>query len=598
MKEKGKKTFSFRLKTSPPKEIAEIKKAGYKNKIKKDPVTLMPKGLAKEENNKMSVEKYNQRGEKNTAYYSQEDSAIHELYLLREEVSSLKQQLAKNQKKTEELNGQKSQQICALTYKLANTIRQKECAEEEVKLLKDKIEGLVSQLEKSGAMNQLRKKDTEINVSDIEDGAKKNTRLCMSDHPISDEEFSDVESVKSDDTVLLCTSENSLLLQKKAENNKDQTSEDDQTAKVLTRPNVRNSALSFAGWDAAKNKDLNLGVTQIQEEIKNVRDNMSIMKGLNKQLFEDLKHFSEFQKGLLTSQSTSKLQHYRGYFGAKSCEELGFVSSSNTSSTVLENKDQELGGVLARVPDLLHGSTPALTERTINGKSSSKTDKYVQASTKDNENIKGKTKISYEDEIKKADERVRQLENEDESVRQQLKRLIVNMENLRADNTEMKQELRKLSFPLNASSEILLKRTMLTDDFPYEMKQRGREKQQDSLMASEQINEASVEKTTCANPNTAVSRLETFQGQKMISEKQINFQTPAVSEERTAHDSGNENETNEQQSKSHEDLPTRYKDFLHEEMNYGIQRYIVRSSETIASLRDLKPQEIVCCRDY
>lgn len=531
---------------------------------------------------------------------------------LREEVSSLKRQLQESKKKTEEIKSQKTQQICALTFKLANAIRQRESAEEEVKTLKNKVENLMSQLEESERINKLIKKDeTQKAVFDIVDGEVNKVKEKDSLNTIQDEDFSDLESIKSDDTVLLCTSANLLLLQKDVENAEAKPVES--ACKQLSQSN---STLSPPGYNSRHSKDVNLEVMQIQKEIKNVRDNMSFMKGLNQKLSEDLKQFNDFQNGRLTNQSKSEFPYQRK-LATRSCAEPESINSASTSRNPCEKGEEEMGGVLARVPDLLHGSTPSMKE------SSSKSDKYVQAVTSDNDVKKRRKEICYEDEIRKADERVRQLEDEDESVRRQLKKLIVNMESLKADSNEMKQELRKLSSPLNTGSELFFKTTMFTDKVLREMKRRDQVKHNTSradsvLMVHDVIAEAPATKTTCTNlatrspamesspcntkgpPEEAsaqlliVSRENTTQGQVKLKEqsKTAERQTPKGELETQTPPSSLESDGD------YLNVPARFRDSLHEEMNYGIQRYIVRSSETIAKLRDLTPQEITYYTGY
>ena len=658
--EKGKKSPPFKINRSPPKGVDGQKTEKEKEKEKRSPTTKV-KDLVQRELIEKTGEKDKQKGKgkKNPTSKVPKSSAQVEVEALREEVCSLKQQLQENEKETEELKSQKTQQICALTFKLANAMRQREKAEEQLKVLKEDMEELKEQL------RQVKRK---ADTTNLDAPSPDISRERNGKKDGLNEEVSDLDSVNSDDTAILCTSINLLQLEKEVESAEKRAAEVE--LKELPLSNVSglqsqpdtlnklaNPTLSCPGSEASEGKDVNREFTEIQKELRNVRDSMSLMQGLNQQLSEDLQQFSEFQKSLLTGRKKAKSPSRRRKLGTRHAgskhkvQGSGSSSSSTSSSPDPSEEEREQEGVLTRYPDLLHGSTLSLTERPMYDESPSKTDKEVQV-TRDNEVNKRAAGACYEDEIRRAEERAKQLEDEDEGLRQQLKRVITNMETLKADNKEMKQELKKLSSPVKADSELLIKTTLFTDKLLREMKERDLQVRQNlrrvdgftcKELAQCEKTEGVTQKNTSANLTDQVQVLPISPERLLKKERNVlnhsakslagspgrgtvgtcSPKPSVLSESITPHkfetakaNSAFETKRNSNIPESHvisdneEKSPTRklqssleiedeidsapdqFRRFLDDTMDLGIQRYVVRSSETIANLRDLKPEEL------
>ena len=474
---------------------------------------------------------------------------------LQAEVSSLKKQLQEETKRAQELKSLKTQQVCALTFKLASAIRQREMAEENASKIKAEMENLKAHgasihggvdairscqgSEEPGKLGKIHEEDGKFAGDKEEHG-----------------NGSDNEDSKSDDTVVLCsrkvgitTSQNDIqkMIEGKEEgvcnesedvsyNGYESSSAKDQRdlerRGVDVEEGVQENSNNSDG-DFNKHQPYQELVSQefsrIQEELGEVKENMSVVQALNQRLSEDLQNFADAQKSLEKEKSIGSLrrceENKRQHICDAAEDELsppisprpGMVDVEHHGTCVphdavmaftekVETFEDSQGKIKVEVAVENHAEKPSDQDSSGSGTvrsvsrgvcgstmadpASSRPQMAVVSQKEKRETFKeieGRTETegwqkqnhsecdnailqSSESESGKAKLTDTITMYQVQQLKEQLMKAMAEIKELRLDNYEMKRELRKIS--TSGGSELLMKTTKFTDQLLREMKQR------------------------------------------------------------------------------------------------------------------------------
>ena len=376
---------------------------------------------------------------------------MYEMQGLQAEVNALKGQLEEETKRSQELKSLKTQQVCALTFKLAGAIRQREVAEENAKKARAELEEFQSQVkgctgcsrvmtlsEKQEVIDKLRKISEESDSSVRVDDETKEEEEKQEEGPhaaVSEEsEGGRRNSRKSgvvitpDDLEKLIEGRQECLNESGYQSFWDDTNEDKTVCDVETQTagspegsqrTLIDQETQCDAADEGNPRQMNHDVLsrefrRIQQELGEVRGNMSMVQALNQRLSEDLQ--------ALTG----------GCF-------LDGAEFPQVERGVVKAEEVSLDSAVGTVP----------TEQF----------KREQSVRDDNDLVQ----IDTESPQRAAAEQMQLL-------KEQLQVAMMEISQLRCDNNEMKKDVRKISE--NAEKEVLERSTRFTAQLLKDMKHR------------------------------------------------------------------------------------------------------------------------------
>ncbi|KAK3737038.1 hypothetical protein QZH41_001043 [Actinostola sp. cb2023] len=457
---------------------------------------------------------------------------INERDYLLEEVKSLREQLGNESVRYKELKSLKSQQVCALTFKLAKAIRDKERAceekervyeeidsfqnknaelEEQNEILRDKLRG--TEIEYTRLSNEYEEERNGMRgVSGDEDdkaqspknvlprkmsffavtGILKNNNINenidqkndVEENPNIGGETEKVENHVNEDQDSLSPDMSAKNFEKIHNINENVYQEFD----VEESPNiggdpqkenhVNEDQYSLSPDMSAKNfvndEDIVAEFRKIQQELIDVKKNMSIVQALNERLSNDLQLLDVLKKARALSRSDSERSRKNACSDFSDCTDGG---TQEAKIFVFPGVSVEKPVVLTIDKEQEHsaeelGSTPSTS--TISNEN-------------DTEEVVGEIQHKEEETPDKSTEerKMTASDNSGMDMREQLQKAMKELEEIRTDNREMKQQMRKMSKSTIEHDDFLRRTTQFTGNMLREMKDREEQRSRKTSEASQ-----------------------------------------------------------------------------------------------------------------
>ncbi|XP_031570474.1 FK506-binding protein 15-like [Actinia tenebrosa] len=417
-----------------------------------------------------------------TALLSERDSLL-------EEVKKLKEQLQNENVRYAELKSLKTQQVCALTFKLAKAMRDKERAIEENDSLKQELldirstrqvreESVLENRSESVPLDVVEVKQNsipleepqlyrKINDSDKNIPCEKMSCFIITGEPIHKERCQKgvQEEVKQN------LVEKSVVGGEPREPPED-ASQGDENSDCSSSDTLSLSQCSFKSDEQNTKKKVMVEFRRIQKELLDVKKNMSMVQGLNERLSRDLQSLVDKKNShpLVRSQSLRMRKNGSSDFPHDNVdgkrENLFVFPVTETTK-----KDQ------AKTTQDASTETEVCGLEQIDGlqkKNESQDERIEQLNQESLEEIPGDglpVELESADCARSKDGDDKEIQANVIEVRKQLEKAMKELEELRADNKEMKKKINNIAFATD-HGDFLRKTTQFTGALLKEMRER------------------------------------------------------------------------------------------------------------------------------
>lgn len=407
-----------------------------------------------------------------TTLQSERDSLL-------EQVKNLKEQLQNENVRYAELKSLKTQQVCALTFKLAKAMRDKERAIEEKESLKQELQEIRS-------MREERKDDLgsrpEVASLDVVD-AQHNLGL---EGPVLNKQENDSDkSIQLERMSCFVITGEPIHKERVQEDVKRKMDEKSGSGVGEATEDISNgdensdcssdtlslSQCSFKSDDQNAKKKVMVEFRRIQKELRDVKKNMAMVQGLNERLSRDLQSLVDKKNShpLARSQSLRMRRNGSSDYPTDSVDpkrENVFVFPATETNSK------------AQVKTIVHDVSTETDEGL----------EQISASDKKSESLNERIKCSNQEILEKVPDNTFSVELEPTTaapsqdddkkrqanvieVRNQLEKAMKELEELRKDNREMKEKINKIASSTE-HEDFLRKTTQFTGALLKEMRER------------------------------------------------------------------------------------------------------------------------------
>lgn len=333
---------------------------------------------------------------------------INERDYLQEEVRSLRENLSNEHVRYTELKTLKNQQVCALTFKLAKAIRDKERALEEKDEINQKISSLQDRIDELEVQNSTLQ--DKLVALERQDSTEDNS---SNDPPLANANMScfavtGAKNIHESNTSLHVNMEDNPP----SDDKEPEQEEDHETA---DEPPGESEPV-----EGCPKEDFIEEFRKIQQELSDVKKNMSVVQALNEKLSNDLERLSDLKQ-------------------------TGTVSRSNSADRCSGVTDYTDSPVVCVEKTELHES----------GSDGSSDGESIDDSPNDTK------RTEYHD-----------ISNGEVDFKKQLEQAMKELEDIRADNLEIKQQMNKMTTSSIDHQDFMRKTTNFTGKMLQEMKDR------------------------------------------------------------------------------------------------------------------------------